>query len=166
MLSGALSARKPAARTFLVRPLTRLQTLWLICRAPLPPPPPPPRPSPWPSPRWGEGTSAGLGRVIGGQRSLGGGGLSYVFQADRNDMGRAALVKVNAVQRRCVRHRHVVVRDDEKLPLGAQARHHLSEPAHVGIVEGGVHLVEDREWTGVDLIEREHQRQGGERPLA
>src|ERR1700687_6291352 len=129
MLSGALSARKPAARTFPVRPPPPPQTLWLICR--------PPRPSPWPSPRWGEGTSAGLGRVIGGQRSLGGGGLSYVFQADRNDMGRAALVKVNAVQRRCVRHRHVVVRDDEKLPLGAQARHHLSEPAHVGIVEGG-----------------------------
>ena len=65
-----------------------------------------------------------------------------------------------------MRHRHVVVRDDQELPLPAQPREHLAESADVGVVERGVDLVEDRERARVDLVERQHQRERGQRPLA
>ena len=49
------------------------------------------------------------------------GRLADIFEAHRDEVRRAALVEVDAVKRGRVRHRHVVVSDDEELPLGSRA---------------------------------------------
>src|SRR6202521_6258968 len=101
-------------------------------------------------------------RRVGGARDR----LADVLEPDRDEMRRTALVEVNAVERRRMRHRHVVVRDDQELALGPQAGEHLAEPADVGVVQCGVDLVEDGERARVYLIKREHKRERRERALA
>jgi hypothetical protein len=60
----------------------------------------------------------------------------------------------------------VIVRDDEELPLRAHPGDHLAEAVDIGVVERGVDLVEDRERARVYLVQREHERERGQRPLA
>src|SRR2546428_12518763 len=60
----------------------------------------------------------------------------------------------------------MVVRDDQELTPRAELGDHLTEAIHVRVVERRVDLVQDRERARVDLIEREHQRQGCKRSLA
>src|ERR1700730_14188567 len=60
----------------------------------------------------------------------------------------------------------MVVRDDQELPLRAQARQHLAKPPDVGVIEGRVDLVEDRERAWVDLVQSEHESKGRQGPLA
>src|SRR6266851_4179981 len=101
-------------------------------------------------------TGGAGGRVVPDRR------LSHVLKAYRYEMRRTTFVEVNSVERRRVRHGHVVVSDHQELTLPAEPRKHLAESPDVRVVESGVDLVEDRERTRVDLVEREHQRQSGE----
>src|SRR6266849_3693632 len=104
-------------------------------------------------------TGGAGGRVVPYRR------LAHVFQTNGYEVRRAALVEVDSVEGRCVRHGHVVVRDHEELTLPAKPRQHLAETPDVRVVERGVDLVEDRERTRVDLVEREHQRKSSQRSL-
>src|SRR5438128_2952618 len=59
----------------------------------------------------------------------------------------------------------MVVGDDQELSACAQARDHLTEAVDVRVVERSIDLVEDGERARVDLVERKHEGEGGERAL-
>src|SRR6202035_4949287 len=99
----------PAARTLRVRPLTRSQTLASLLASRL---------------------LAGVGRAGGLY-----GRLADVLQPDRDDVRGATLVEVDPIERRGVRHRHVVVCDHQELALCAKTHEHLAEPPDIGVVE-------------------------------
>jgi len=58
------------------------------------------------------------------------------------------------------------VRDDHELRLVAEAPEHVEEAVDVGIVERRVDLVEQAERRRLDEVDREQQRDRGERALA
>jgi hypothetical protein len=57
------------------------------------------------------------------------------------------------------------VGDHHQLALAPQPLEDLAEAAHVGVVQGRIHLVEDREGRRVDGLQRQHQRQRRQRAL-
>src|SRR5712692_6205393 len=63
-------------------------------------------------------------------------------------------------------HRDLVVGDEDELRLARHLAHEVAEALGVGIVERGIHLVEEAEGRRVELEEREDERDRGERLLA
>ena len=63
-------------------------------------------------------------------------------------------------------HGDLVVRDEEELRLARHLAHEVAEALGVGIVERRVDLVEQAEGRGIELEEREDERDRGERLLA
>src|SRR5688500_7458981 len=63
-------------------------------------------------------------------------------------------------------HRDLVVADEQELRLRRHALDEIAETRGVGIVERRVDLVEQAERRRVELEQRKHQRDGGERLLA
>src|SRR5438876_8976814 len=59
-------------------------------------------------------------------------------------------------------HRDLVVADEEELGLRRHASHQLAEPYGVRVVERRIDLVQQAEGRGIELEEREHQRDGRE----
>ena len=60
----------------------------------------------------------------------------------------------------------MVVGDHDELLCRGQAAQQSRETEHVGVVEGGVDLIEDVEGTRVHLLQRQHHGQRGERALS
>jgi hypothetical protein len=55
------------------------------------------------------------------------------------------------------------VGDEDELRLVGEVAQEAHEAARVGVVEGGVHLVEDAERAGLDEVDRKKERDGRER---
>ena len=52
-------------------------------------------------------------------------------------------------------HRHLVVRNDDKLGIFTELTNHIGEFAHIGIIQRGIHFIEYTEWRGFDQVDRE-----------
>src|SRR5688500_15772096 len=63
-------------------------------------------------------------------------------------------------------HRDLVVADEQELRLRRHALHQVAEALGIAVVERRIDLVEQAEGRRVELEQREHQRDGGERLLA
>src|SRR5207237_6769119 len=63
-------------------------------------------------------------------------------------------------------HRLLVVRHYDELRVAAELPEQEDEAVDVGVVERRVYLVQDAEGTGLDQIDREEERDGGQRLLA
>src|SRR3981189_763201 len=87
-------------------------------------------------------------------------------QLHRDDLGDAGLLHGDAVERVGHLHGALVVRDHDELRSAAHLAHHLVVPAHVCLVEGGIHLVEEAEGSGLDQEDGEDQGDRGHGPLA
>src|SRR5262245_20505835 len=93
-------------------------------------------------------------------------GGSRSVQLDGDQLRDTRLLHGNAVQAVGDLHGFAVVGDDDELGVLLHAAQHLDEPADIGVVEGGVNLVEQAERARLVLEHAEHQRDGGQRLLA
>ena len=59
-----------------------------------------------------------------------------------------------------------VVRDDDELLISAVTADQLHKTLHVGIIKGGIRLVQDAEPRAADGVHREEQRQENQAALS
>src|SRR5262245_12412545 len=99
------------------------------------------------------------GVVYGGSPAEG----SVSVQLHGNQLRHARFLHRHAVQAIGNLHGASIVGDEDELRAIEHPGQHLDEPSHVCIVERRVYFVEQTEWTGLELEDREHQRDCGER---
>jgi hypothetical protein len=92
--------------------------------------------------------------------------LADVLEADGDLLRDARLLHRHSVDRVGAGHRLLRVGDDDELRPGEEPLQHLDEAVDVGLVQGGVHLVEHAERAGPAAEYGQQQRYAGERLLA
>ena len=89
-----------------------------------------------------------------------------VLEPHRNPPRHARFLHRHPVQHVGAGHGPFRVRDEDELRTVQKLAQHVGEPADVGLVQGGVHLVEDAERTRLALEDRQQQGHGRHRLLA
>src|SRR4030095_1517425 len=95
-----------------------------------------------------------------------GGNRVFARQAPGDDLRDAVAAHRHAVEHVCGLHRLLLVCDDDELRRLGVAAQELDEAADVGVVEGGLDLVEEVERARPREEEREQERDRAERLLA
>ena len=92
--------------------------------------------------------------------------VADVLEADRDLLRHARLLHRHAVDRVGAGHRLLRVRDDDELRPGEKVLEHLREAIDVGLVQGGVDLVEHAERAGPAAEDGQQQGHAGHRLFA
>ena len=83
--------------------------------------------------------------------------MSLSIQSYGNDLRDSRLLHRDTVQLVGRFHRPLAVRDDDELSILAHRTYHAGKTIDVGIVKGRIDLIQNTEWAGLELEQRDHK---------
>lgn len=87
--------------------------------------------------------------------------VSDLFEADGEDAGDAFFGHGDAIDDIGASDGVLIMGNDEELGLGEETLEGLDEASDIGVVEGGIELIEEGEWARFDHIDGEEESDGG-----